>query len=320
MKDEGVFIPEWIAYHQSIGFDHFLIFTNDCSDGTDRMVQRLQELGIATHHDNTRGQNQRASYQIRAFRRALHDPAYRRHDWAMILDVDEYLNIHVGNKTVHDLLGAVPQADAISVTWRLFGNAGVDVFTPDFLTETFGRAAPLHCPRPAQAWGMKSLFRTTAFERLGTHRPLIPMNGDWDAVTWVNGSGKPMPERYRILTKGNWRSGPDSVGYTLAQINHYALRSRQSFLLKSLKGTVHGGIDRNLDYWNRMNRNEQEDLSIRPALPRMRAFHDRLMADPVLKDLHEAACDWHRGRIAAALEIEPIRRMYEDLAREGSAA
>lgn len=320
MKDEGVFIPEWIAYHQSIGFDHFLIFTNDCSDGTDLMIKRLEELGIATHRDNTRGENQRASYQIRAFRRAMREPIYQTHDWAMILDVDEYLNIHAGDKTLSALLAAVPQADTISVTWRLFGNADVENFTPDFLTETFDRAAPLHCPRPAQAWGIKSLFRTNAFERLGTHRPLIPKDGNWDAVNWVNGSGQPMPERYRELTKGNWRSSPDCVGYDLAQLNHYALRSRQSFLLKSLKGTVHGGIDRNLDYWERMNRNEEQDLSIKQTLPSMRAHHQRLMADPELARLHKAACDWHRDRIVEALKIGPIKAMYDDLGKKGSAA
>lgn len=314
MKDEGVFIPEWIAYHQSIGFDHFLIYTNDCSDGTDLMVQRLQELGIATHRDNTRGANQRASYQIRAFRRALKEPVYHAYDWAMIMDVDEYLNVHAGRKRLRDLVDAVPQADTISLTWRVFGNAGVDAFTPDFLTETFHRAAPLNCRRPAQAWGLKTLFRTGAYERLGTHRPLAPVGGDWDAVTWVNGSGTPMPDRYRELTKGNWRSGTDSVGYDLAQVNHYALRSRQSFLLKSLKGTVHGGIDRNLDYWTRMNRNEEEDLTIAPALPAMRAHHDRLMSDARLAELHAAACDWHRGRIAEAMKIEPIVQMYDTLA------
>ena len=126
-----------------------------------------------------------------------------------------------------------------------------------------------------------------------------------------------MPERYRELTKGNWRSGPDSVGYDLAQVNHYALRSRQSFLLKSLKGTVHGGIDRNLDYWTRMNRNEETDHTIAPALPAMRECYRRLMADPELADLHRIACDWHRTRIAQALTIEPISRMYEDLAGKG---
>ncbi|MBW0157095.1 glycosyltransferase family 2 protein [Sedimentimonas flavescens] len=313
MKDEGAFIPEWIAFHQAAGFDHFLIFTNDCSDGTDLMVRRLEELGIATHRDNTRGPNQRASYQIRAFRKTLNEPVYRSHDWAMILDADEYLNVHCGARTVQDLVAASPEADTFSLTWRVFGNGGIKHYAREFLTEQFHRAAPLDCPRPAQAWGLKSLFRTKAYERLGTHRPLVPNGGDWDSVNWVNGSGKPMPERYRELTRGNWRSGPDSVGYELAQVNHYALRSRQSFLLKSLKGTVHGGIDRNADYWRRMNRNEQEDRSISALLPKMREYYANLMADPVFSKLFDSACEWHEQRIRDALAIGPIAELYEAL-------
>ncbi|MCE5972291.1 glycosyltransferase family 2 protein [Sinirhodobacter sp. WL0062] len=313
MKDEGAFIPEWIAFHQAAGFDHFLIFTNDCSDGTDRMVQRLEELGIATHRDNTRGPNQRASYQIRAFRKVLNEPVYRSHDWAMILDADEYLNVHCGAKTVQDLVAAVPDADAFSLTWRVFGCGGIEHYSRGFMTEQFNRAAPLDCPRPAQAWGLKSLFRTSAFERLGTHRPLVPVGGDWDVIKWVNGSGHSMPKRYRELTRGNWRSSPDCVGYHLAQVNHYALRSRQSFLLKSLKGTVHGGIDRNLDYWQRMNRNEEEDRTISPLLPKMRDYHAKIMADPVIFKLYERACNWHEQRIRDALAIGPIAELYDEL-------
>lgn len=314
MKDEGAFIPEWIAFHKAIGFDHFLVYTNDCSDGTDLILERLSEMGHVTHRDNTRQEGQRASYQIRAFRKAYREPLFRAHDWAMIMDVDEFVNIHTGDKSIRDLVNAAPKdTDLISLTWRLFGYGGVEAFSNDFLTQSFTRAAPYHCPRPAQAWGFKSLFRTDAYERLGTHRPLIPNNGDWDAVNWVNGSGETMPERYRELTRGNWRSGPDSIGYELGQLNHYAVRSKESFLLKSLKGTVHGGIDRNRDYWDRMNRNEEEDTSVQSLIPAAQAIYDELLGDSKLAELHSAACDWHRERIKTALEIEEIREMYEDL-------
>ncbi|MFN4129742.1 MAG: glycosyltransferase family 2 protein, partial [Paracoccaceae bacterium] len=42
MKNEGPFILEWIAYHRAIGVDDFLIYTNDCTDGTDTMLDLLQ--------------------------------------------------------------------------------------------------------------------------------------------------------------------------------------------------------------------------------------------------------------------------------------
>lgn len=52
MKNEGPFILEWIAHHRAIGVDDFLIYTNDCTDGTDRLLDAL-----------ARRRNRRASRQ-----------------------------------------------------------------------------------------------------------------------------------------------------------------------------------------------------------------------------------------------------------------
>ena len=52
MKNEAPFILEWVAYHRSIGFNDFLVFTNDCDDGTVRMLDTLQDHGILTRRDN----------------------------------------------------------------------------------------------------------------------------------------------------------------------------------------------------------------------------------------------------------------------------
>ena len=52
MKNEAPFMLEWVAHNQAIGFDSFLIYTNDCDDGTDDIARRLDALGIASHVDN----------------------------------------------------------------------------------------------------------------------------------------------------------------------------------------------------------------------------------------------------------------------------
>ena len=52
MKNEGPFILEWVAYNLSIGVTGFVIFTNNCEDGTDLIADRLTELGYASHRPN----------------------------------------------------------------------------------------------------------------------------------------------------------------------------------------------------------------------------------------------------------------------------
>ncbi len=52
MKDEGHSLVEWVAYHTHIGFDNICVYTNNCGDGTDAMLMRLQELGWVQHFEN----------------------------------------------------------------------------------------------------------------------------------------------------------------------------------------------------------------------------------------------------------------------------
>lgn len=52
MRDEGPFILEWLAHHKSIGFTDFLIYSNDCEDGTDQILDRLHEMREITHIPN----------------------------------------------------------------------------------------------------------------------------------------------------------------------------------------------------------------------------------------------------------------------------
>ena len=65
MRNEGPFLLEWVAHHKALGFDDIVICTNDCADGTDAMVRRLAEMGLARHHQTVkRGSSiQRAAYR-----------------------------------------------------------------------------------------------------------------------------------------------------------------------------------------------------------------------------------------------------------------
>ena len=110
MKDEGPFILEWVAHYLALGFDHFIINSNDCSDGTDLILQRLQDLGIVTHIDNPgpwEGGPQRAAYH-----NAMAHPRYAAADWVLVCDADEFLDIKVGDGTLDALFAAAPKATA----------------------------------------------------------------------------------------------------------------------------------------------------------------------------------------------------------------
>ncbi len=291
MKNEGPYILEWIAYHRTIGFNNFTVFTNDCDDGTDKMIIRLEELGLATHVQNKLKPGQ--SPQRKALRRTQWHDKTQEADWLMCADVDEFLMIRAGDGHLDDLMAAVGDVDAISFCWKLFGHAEREEFEPGFVTEQFLWAAPENKYPNQRASGMKTMMRNNEkFVRLKIHRPLVA--DDPKDLKWVDAGGQPMPEEY---IRGKW-SAHRKFSHQHARLHHYAVRSVDSFLVKRDRGrTNHVNGDQGIDYWQSMNANYEYDDSILPRLPAVRAEYDRLIADPVLAELHETACDWHIAKI-----------------------
>lgn len=139
------------------------------------------------------------------------------------------------------------------------------------------------------------MFQREIWGHIGVHRPKRPNVEHFDDTHWYNGSGQPMPDRYM---EGSWRSAPDSIGYDLVQINHYALKSCESYLVKKARGRAHhGGESLGLEYWQKMNHNRVEDRSIDAIRPRKEVIYKELMADKELAALHDACCQNHRKLI-----------------------
>ena len=309
MKNEGPFMLEWVAFNRAIGFTDFLIYTNDCADGTDAIAARLDRMGLAQHRENvfrTGGRPQGA-----ALKAAMKEPVYRQADWLICADCDEFLNIRVGAGHLDDLFAAAGAADAISVCWKLFGNGGHLHYTEDLVTERFTHCCGEHEYPNYRARGMKTLVRNTErFAKLRIHRPAFHL--DRGNVAWVDGGGRPMPDLY--LDQG-WNAHA-GFAHDLARLHHYAVRSVESFLVKRDRGrTNHVGDDQGIAYWSNMNYNSTQDTSLHARLPALRRELDRLLQDPELARLHSSACDWHRGRISALLAQEGWPEFRDEIAR-----
>ena len=305
MRNEGAFVIEWLAHHRAIGITDFLVFSNDCQDGTDSMLDRLAELGWLTHRRND-GPHPRGP-QWAALKAADHHPLVRGADWLIVCDVDEFVTVRTGNGTLGALMAAAPEATGFALTWRMFGNDGVDALDGRLVTETFRRAAPdvLHWPWRAQM--VKTLFRNDgSFARLGVHRPRNPAPGA--RPVWVDGSGRRLPPGF---VQGRVFTDPGSAPYALAQVNHYALGAMRDYLVKADRGRANRNADAfDLGYWADRNFCTIEDDSIRPLAARSAPLRQALLSDPVLEPLHRAACDWRQRRFAQLMTQEPWRALY----------
>ncbi len=305
LRDEGAFLLDWLAHHRVVGVSHVVICTNDCTDGTDRIADRLAALGGVTHIRND-GPHDKGGIQFTGLKLAGQTRAVRQADWLMALDIDEFVNIHHGGHRLADLVAALPEATAITLTWRLFGNAGVVAYQDRPVTGLFTRAAPEVMQWPWRAQMFKTLHRNDgSFRQLGVHRPRGLRDGR--QVAWRDGEGRSLDlqaqDRRVFSLPGQRHTG-------LVQLNHYALGAMESFVLKSARGrAVHSDDRLGMDYWCERNFNSHEDRSILRYAPEVARERARLAADPELARLHAEAVAWRRARFAALMREERYRAL-----------
>lgn len=208
-------------------------------------------------------------------------------------------------------------ANGIVITWRIFGSNGVVDWSRAPVTEQYTRAAP---PDWNKGWGVKTLFKfDPEYWKLGIHRPSIRNkhleSGFADSVRWLNGSGRPMPDYFRFH---GWRSIRRSIGYDWAQMNHYAVKSVESYALRKFRGNVNNKTDKyNADYWALQDRNEVPDTRILRHAPRRAEIMAELLRDPVLARLHEEALAKAEARLAGFRETEAYRALRDSLVAAG---
>lgn len=298
LRDEGPHLLEWIAHHRGIGVSDFLLFSNDCSDGTDRMLDALAPAGVV-HLPNPAVDGK--SLQWSALKAAWRHPLRKAADYILGIDSDEFVNLRAPFATLGDLIRAMGEADAITLPWRLFGHNGRADLTDEPTTRLFTRAAPPGCAYPVGCTQFKTLFRTRGpFRQIGVHRPRAkPGQG---AARWLDGSGNPLPPDFVANDKRITLYGlPWAADWV--QLNHYSLRSAQSFLLKSARGLPNRrGKLIDLTYWVERNFNSVEDTSVARFDARTGAELAELMALPGVADLHAAAHAHHHARFAEMMK------------------
>ncbi|MGB0158545.1 MAG: glycosyltransferase family 2 protein [Thalassovita mediterranea] len=308
MKNEAPYIVEWVAYHRAMGVDNFLIYTNDCSDGTSEILDRLQEMGVLQHRNNDDWKGN--SPQQYALNQAQKEPVLQNADWIAHIDVDEFINVRCGNGTLQDFFKEVPDATNVAMTWRLFGHNDVRALNDQFVIGQFDKAAPKFCPKPHTVWGFKTMFKNIgAYEKISCHRPNKLDDGFKTKVKWVNGSGKDMT---REAAEKGWRSSKKSIGYDLIQLNHYALRSAESYLVKRQRGrALHVDRSIGLNYWIRMDWSDFTDVTIQRNLPRLQEEYDRLMQDDTLREWHKKGYAWHQAKAAELHGMDEFEDLYQ---------
>ncbi len=294
MKNEAPFILEWIAYHKMVGITDFLIFTNDCTDDTTAILDRLDSLGHVRHLPNVSMATSSPRHQPSALQYAPYHREFRDADWIISMDVDEFINIHIGDRTLGALFDANPEANVISLCHLDFGCNGIEHYEDRLIIEQMTNCAEKN-PKNAPRRGIKTLIKKSApGYKMSNHRPMFDDPED-PSIVWIDGGGNEFPKSRRL---GQAKGMPPNGAYEQVQLNHYPVRSIETYLTKAVKGNVIA-IDSfvGIEYWEKRNGNAETEETISPLIDQTKQAMADLLSDPVLAELHQNAVTYHKQEI-----------------------
>ena len=306
LRDDGPYCVEWVAHHLAAGFDHMLVLTHDCSDGSDTLLDELAKTGRLTHlRFKPEG---RKSVQWQALELAWAQELTQRADWVMVLDCDEFICLQADLAGIPSALehvqGVGGEADAIAVPWRFFGSCGHPGKAQGLTPERFLQAAPQDLKFP-MGHLFKTFLRPRAFRKLGVHRPrqkkkVLPV--------WLGPSGETLPQGFAANEKAISLMGC----YTpppLMQLNHYSLRSADEFMVKRRRGLPnHMGKKIDLGYWAERNWNSVRCDLIAHMMEATQRMFDELMGFGRVAELHQASEAAHEKMLGEIMQdIENVR-------------
>jgi len=290
MRNEGPFILEWLAWQKMLGFENILVMFNDCTDHSPQLLRLLERVGELSckRHEPRDGH----SPQPEAYRIARRNPLVKQAKWLFTCDVDEFLVIHVGDGTIDALLndGDVPFA-AMAINWRLFGGSDQQTWQDTLVHRRFTLSSEVGYFRNAV---IKSIVRAPKlYNRLNSH-----CVSSWSgAGTWgKNGNYYALSDgsRYEAFhpNKSPQNACPsDRMLHHVAEVNHYAVRTREEFNYKKGRLAASNLADRYTDTFHKtLDRNDQENLSAISYGDRFDREYNRLCQIPGVMRLHHLCC------------------------------
>lgn len=298
-RNEAPFVLEFVAHHKVIGFETIVIASNDCTDGTTKILDALAAMGVIHHLPCA--PPPKMTPQHFAFAQARRRLPIDQAEWLMILDADELLNIHVDGGQLSDLLRVQePETDLILINWACFGSGGHERWVNAPSSQRFTQRM-----RTLAAPGLsKSLIRQSGhWSHLSNHHPYgstatTPLRIAFAGGLWTEEIAAD------TIKFGTCATVKPRVGtFRFAQINHYLTRTQDSFFLRRARGrgaALKGkSNDRHTDdYFARRSQGTFEDDTISGYAGRVAALMAEYLAHPPLALAVNAGLRQYEAEIA----------------------
>jgi glycosyltransferase involved in cell wall biosynthesis len=251
-KNESPYLLEWIAFHKSIGVDHFILYDNGSDDDGTELIQSSAFADMVTIVDWPQRPGQFAAYADCIARYA------DRFSWIAFIDVDEFIHPLESN-SLRELLQH-PRYAAFSevlIFWLLFGSGGNRTRPEGLVLENYRKRVPEDSPVNGH---VKTIARGSALLGAGTTPHILQTTGRTCDATGETIVKHALHER---------------ACHEVMVLNHYFTKSLEEWEAKLRRGKADEAVATNNAYpASRIqdvdNQIQVEDSRIVRFVPRMR--------------------------------------------------
>jgi hypothetical protein len=253
-RDEARFLAEWIELHRLVGVERFFLYDNFSVDDHHEVLAPYVEQGIVTIHEWHVPEGQLQAYED-CLKRYRHDSR-----WIAFLDCDEFLFSPTG-RPVSELLVEYESAPGVAVNWAMFGTSG-------HRTEPDGLVIENYLMRRSD------ILEKCMFKSIVDPTRTVSVGRNVHYFNYADGAAA-VDENFQPLSDEHIpRSTTPQLAYARLRINHYFMKSEESFLKKRAGPTADGrkradmsdeAIARGIRDFN-----QERDTTITMYLPKVR--------------------------------------------------
>lgn len=160
IKNEHLYLDEWIKYHLELGVDHIFIFEDIDSDThkkiTDKYGDRVSLNNILTVFDTDEQKQEiielkknKKFVQCQYIKNGLlyiKKTYPNQYDWCFVIDNDEFITLEKENSKLKDVISLYADYDAFILQWKCYGANGL-IYKPNYdnkgLIETYTELADM---------------------------------------------------------------------------------------------------------------------------------------------------------------------------------
>jgi hypothetical protein len=119
IKDEHLYLEEWIEYHLNLGFSNILLYEDYGSKTHKKITNKYSQVELHHVKECPKYKKDFSSRQCQLYNYIL-TQIRGKYDWALFIDVDEFLHLSDGY-SVERLINESNDAHGIELFWKCYG-------------------------------------------------------------------------------------------------------------------------------------------------------------------------------------------------------